>query len=204
MITIKGGAETSFVVKKSKFIGFAVRIDGESQVQSEIEKRKKQHYDATHNCFAYVLENGVMRYSDDGEPQGTAGVPMLEVLKKSGLTDVIVISTRYFGGTLLGAGGLARAYTQNAADTLAAARRVQRIECGIFQCRFEFAAWARAEKALALLGFAPDEVLYADAVTVDYSVNPGEEERFLQAVINITQGRTSPVPLGTKIVQIDI
>jgi uncharacterized YigZ family protein len=204
MVTVKGSAETELVIKKSRFLGLACRAESEAEAQRILEQRRKQHYDARHHCFAYVLENGVMRYSDDGEPQGTAGVPMLEVLKKSGLTDVIVISTRYFGGTLLGAGGLVRAYTQSAADTLAAARRVQRIECGIFQCRFEFAAWARAEKALALLGFAPDEVLYADAVTVDYSVNPGEEERFLQAVINITQGRTSPVPLGTKIVQIDI
>lgn len=204
MITIKHPAETEIVIKKSRFLGLASRVGSDEEAQRVLEQRRKQHYDARHHCFAYVLENGEMRYSDDGEPQGTAGVPMLEVLKKSGLTDVIVISTRYFGGTLLGAGGLVRAYTQSAADTLAATQRVRRIECGVFQCRFEFAVWARAEKALTSLGFAPGEIQYADAVTVDYCVSPGEEERLLQAVTNLAQGKTSPVPLGTRMVEIDI
>ncbi len=204
MITLKSPAETEIVIKKSRFLGLASRTGSEEEAQHILEQRRKQHYDARHHCFAYVLENGAMRYSDDGEPQGTAGVPMLEVLKKTGLTDVIVISTRYFGGTLLGAGGLVRAYTQSAADTLAAAKRVQRIECGIFQCRFDFPVWARAEKALVSLGFAPGEVRYTDAVTVDYCVNPGEEERLMQAVINLTQGKTSPLALGTRAVEIDI
>ena len=204
MITTKSSAETEIIIKKSRFLGLACRTGSEEDAQRMLEQRRKQHYDARHHCFAYVLENGVMRYSDDGEPQGTAGVPMLEVLKKSGLTDVIVISTRYFGGTLLGVGGLMRAYTQSAADTLAAARRVQRIECGVFQCRFDFPVWARAEKALTSLGFAPGEVQYADAVTVDYCIHPGEEEHLMQAVTNLTQGKTSPVPLGTRTVEIDI
>lgn len=204
MITIKSSSETEIAIKKSRFLGLACRAGSEEAVQRVLEQRRKQHYDARHHCYAYILESGVMRYSDDGEPQGTAGVPMLEVLKKSGLTDVIVVSTRYFGGTLLGAGGLVRAYTQSAADTLAAAKRMQRIECGIFQCRFEFATWARAEKALASLGFTPGEMQYADAVTVDYCVHPGEEDRLTQAVINITQGKTSPVPLGTRTVEIEL
>jgi uncharacterized YigZ family protein len=203
MITIKGSAETEVIIKKSRFLGFACRAESEEAAQRVLEQRRKQHYDARHHCYAYILDSGAMRCSDDGEPQGTAGVPMLEVLKKSGLTDVIVISTRYFGGTLLGAGGLVRAYTQSAADTLATAQRVRRVECGVYQCRFEFPAWARAEKALAALGFAPVQVQYADAVTADFSVFPGDEEKFVQSVINLTQGRITPVPLGARIVEID-
>ena len=85
MITVKGRTETELVVKKSRFLGLACRVDNEQQAKDIIEARKKQHYDARHNCFAYVLENGVMRYSDDDEPQGTAGLPMLDVIKKNGL-----------------------------------------------------------------------------------------------------------------------
>jgi uncharacterized YigZ family protein len=203
MITIKGSAETEIIIKKSRFWGLACRAESEEAAQRVLEQRRKQHYDARHHCFAYILESGAMRYSDDGEPQGTAGVPMLEVLKKSGLTDVIVISTRYFGGTLLGAGGLMRAYTQSAADTLAAAQRVRRVSCSVYSCYFDFASWGRAEKALASLGFAPTEIQYAAVVTADFSVFSGDEEKFIQCVTNLTQGRTTPTPLGTRIVEID-
>lgn len=204
MTTIKSPVETQLIIKKSRFLGIASRIGSEQEAQLVIEQRRKQHYDARHHCFAYVLENGAMRYSDDGEPQGTAGTPMLEVLKKSGLTDVIVVSTRYFGGTLLGAGGLMRAYTQSAADTLAAAQRIQRIECQVFQCRFEFSTWARAEKALAAMGYVPLEVHYADSVTANFSIFPNDEGKFIQAFTNLTQGRTAPVPLGIRTVETDI
>jgi uncharacterized YigZ family protein len=204
MTTIEGSAETELIIKKSRFLGFACRAESEAEAQRILDQRRKQHYDARHHCFAYILSNGAMRCSDDGEPQGTAGVPMLEVLKKSGLADIIVICTRYFGGTLLGAGGLVRAYTQSAADTLAAVKRVKRIECAVFQCQFDFSLWARAQSALASLGFPPGEARYTDAVSVDYCIDPGEEARFIQAVTNITQGKTSPVPLGTRTVEIDI
>lgn len=204
MITIKNSHETTLIVKNSRFIGFACRADSEEEAQRILEQRRRQHYDARHHCHAYALENGAMRCGDDGEPQGTAGVPMLEVLKKSGLTNVIIICTRYFGGTLLGAGGLVRAYTQSAADTLSAARRVQCVECGVYRCLFDFPAWARAENALASLGFKPSQVRYAQAVTADYFTQPGEDKSFIKAITNITQGKTSPVPLGTKTVEFDI
>jgi uncharacterized YigZ family protein len=203
-VTISGSAETELVVKKSRFLGFACHVESEEEAQRVLEQRRRQHYDARHHCFAYVLKSGVIRYGDDGEPQGTAGLPMLEVLKKTGLTDVIVVSTRYFGGTLLGAGGLLRAYTQNAADTLAAVKRVRREECAVFQCRFSFSAWARAEKALASLGFSPGGVRYTDMVTAEYCVRPGEEEKYCQAISDITQGKVSAVLLGVRMVEMEI
>lgn len=204
MITIKESAETELVIKKSRFLGLACRIGSEEEAQRVLEQRRKQHYDARHHCFAYVLESGAMRYSDDGEPQGTAGVPMLEVLKKAGLTDVIVVSTRYFGGTLLGAGGLARAYTQSAADTLKAAKRVEIVACEVFRCNFDFGVWSRAEKALAALGFTADSVDYTDGVSAKYCVMVGEERRFLQTVTNLTQGRVSPKAVGARMAEIDV
>jgi len=204
MITIKGSAETEIIIKKSRFLGLACRVDSEEAAQQVLTQRRKLHYDARHHCFAYLLENGVMRYSDDGEPQGTAGVPMLEVLKKSGLSDVLVISTRYFGGTLLGAGGLMRAYTQSAADTLTGAQRVQRIECSILQCKFDFSVWARLEKPLRSGGFELVNVQYSDQVYADFCVNPGEESEFHHLVANLSLGKTVPVVLGKQYVEIEI
>jgi uncharacterized YigZ family protein len=202
MITIKGSAETDFVIKKSKFIGLAVRVASETEAQSAIEKRRKQHYDATHNCFAYVLENGVMRYSDDGEPQGTAGLPMLEVIKKSGLSDVLFICTRYFGGTLLGAGGLVRAYTQSASDTLAAAQKIELIPCSIFKCTFSYGVWAKAEKVLGDAGYAFEDITYADDVAVTVSVLAGKEQAFKEQVQSLSLGKTAPALLGQKLAEV--
>ena len=115
-------AEAEFVEKRSRFIGNIWPIESEEEARSHIEEMKKKHYDARHNCWAYRLrEGGIERYSDDGEPQGTAGQPMLNVFQREGITDVCCVVTRYFGGILLGAGGLVRAYTQTAKDALDAA-----------------------------------------------------------------------------------
>ena len=102
--TVKGNSETEYVINRSRFIGRCFPVSDESEALQILERIKKQHWDATHNCFAYRLRSGAARYSDDGEPQGTAGMPMMEVLLKRDLYDVLVISTRYFGGILLGAG----------------------------------------------------------------------------------------------------
>lgn len=201
MITIKSSTETSLVIKKSRFLGLACRADSEQAALDCIEQRRKQHYDATHHCFAFVLENGVMRYSDDGEPQGTAGLPMLEVLKKSGVSDVLVVCTRYFGGTLLGAGGLVRAYTQSAADTLGAAQKVALIPCSVFMCAFPYAVWAKAEKPLCEAGYAPDDIRYSDDVQVTFSVSGGSEAAFMHLIASISLGKTTPVPVGQRLAE---
>ena len=110
--TIELEADDFFIEKKSRFIGYAKPIKTQQEALDFIAKIKSKHWDATHNVYAYVLrENNIQRYSDDGEPGGTAGVPMLDVLLKEGVVDACVVGTRYFGGTLLGAGGLVRAYS---------------------------------------------------------------------------------------------
>ena len=103
-------AESEFVEKRSRFIGHIWPVDSEDQAQELIRRVKKQHYDARHNCWCYLLGSTVVRYSDDGEPQGTAGQPMLAVLQRENVTNAVCVVTRYFGGILLGAGGLTRAY----------------------------------------------------------------------------------------------
>ena len=106
--------EDEFYEKKSRFIGRAWPVETEEEALNKIQAMKKQHYDATHNCWAYIIKDGAVRFSDDGEPGGTAGMPMLQVLQREGLYNIVCVVTRYFGGILLGAGGLVRAYTKGA------------------------------------------------------------------------------------------
>ena len=109
-----GFGEDEFTEKKSRFIGRVWLVETEEKALEKIQQMKKQHYDATHNCWAYIIKDGAVRFSDDGEPGGTAGMPMLQVLQREGLYNVVCVVTRYFGGILLGAGGLVRAYTKGA------------------------------------------------------------------------------------------
>ena len=106
--------EDEFIEKKSRFIGRLWPVETEEAALEKIQEMKKQHYDATHNCWAYIIHGGAVRFSDDGEPGGTAGMPMLQVLQREGLYNCVCVVTRYFGGVLLGAGGLVRAYTKGA------------------------------------------------------------------------------------------
>ena len=113
--------ESEYVEKRSTFTGRVMPVEDEQQAKAFIEETKKKYHDARHNCWCYIIKDGPERYSDDGEPQGTAGIPMMEVFKKEGVTNVVCVVTRYFGGILLGAGGLLRAYTKAAKDALYAA-----------------------------------------------------------------------------------
>ena len=116
-----GFGEDEFIEKKSRFIGRVWPVETEEAALEKIQEMKKQHYDATHNCWAYIIKDGPARFSDDGEPGGTAGMPMLQVLQKEGMYNLVCVVTRYFGGILLGAGGLVRAYTKGAKIAVEAA-----------------------------------------------------------------------------------
>ena len=116
-----GAGEAEFVEKRSSFLGHVRYVETEDEAKAFVTEMKKKFYDARHNCWCYIIKDGAVRYSDDGEPQGTAGIPMLEVLKREGVTNVVCVVTRYFGGVLLGTGGLLRAYTKSAKDALDAA-----------------------------------------------------------------------------------
>lgn len=130
-----GSGEAEFVEKRSSFLGHVRFVETEDAARDFINEMKKKHYDARHNCWCYIIRGGAVRYSDDGEPQGTAGLPMLEVFKREGVENVVCVVTRYFGGVLLGTGGLLRAYTKSAKDALdaagiAAVRRWVKLEVG--------------------------------------------------------------------------
>jgi len=198
MITISGKAETTTIIKKSKFICLACRVNDESDAQAVISARKKQHYDASHNCFAYVLAGGVMRYSDDGEPQGTAGLPMLEVIKRNELSDVLAVTTRYFGGTLLGAGGLVRAYAGSVASIIEAAQKVQVTTCEVFESVFSYNTWSKAQKLLEDGGFMIGSTDFCDTVRTHLSAMPGCESALEKLVTSVSLGKSVLTPQGTQ------
>ena len=128
--TIRAAASDEFVERRSRFIGYIAPVRTEEEAAAFISEKKALHWDASHNVYAYILREGqTRRYSDDGEPQGTAGVPVLEVLQREGLTDLVCVVTRYFGGVLLGAGGLVRAYSHGAKLAVDAAERMTMSEC---------------------------------------------------------------------------
>ena len=130
--------EASFVEKRSEFLGHVRPVESEDEARAFVAEMKKKYYDARHNCWCYILKSGQKRYSDDGEPQGTAGIPMLEVFRRAGVTNVVCVVTRYFGGILLGAGGLTRAYAKAAKDALdkAGKARMQPFSVLLLECPY--------------------------------------------------------------------
>ena len=141
--------EDEFTEKKSRFIGRVWPVETEEEALEKIQQMKKQHYDATHNCWAYIIKDGAVRFSDDGEPGGTAGMPMLQVLQREGLFNVVCVVTRYFGGILLGAGGLVRAYTKGAKIAVdAAGKSMKRVWSVVYvPCPYSFYERVKLEVA---------------------------------------------------------
>ena len=158
--------EAEFTEKRSRFLGHVRRVESEEEAKAVIAETKKKYYDARHNCWCYIIREGAERYSDDGEPQGAAGIPMLEVFRREGLCNVVCVVTRYFGGVLLGAGGLLRAYTKSAKDALDAAgvSVVRRWVEAELPCSYSLAERLKLEVA-AFDGIVTD-MDYAASVTI--------------------------------------
>ena len=191
--TVRADSETEYVINRSRFIGRCFAVTEEAQALAILERIKKQHWDATHNCFAYRLKNGAARYSDDGEPQGTAGLPMMEVLKKRDLYDLLVISTRYFGGILLGAGGLVRAYTRSTSDAIDAAGLMDMLPCTGFRLRVEYPYWNGVQSVFERFG-ALDHADYSDAIDCVFRCRSDRADAFLKALTERTEGRVQAHP----------
>ena len=192
-----GRAETELVEKRSRFIGQVWPVEREEEARARIEETKKKHYDARHNCWCYrIQEGGVERYSDDGEPQGTAGQPMLNVFQREGVTNVCCVVTRYFGGVLLGAGGLVRAYTQSAKDALDAAgiSVVRRWVETAVTCPYSF--FERVRQEAEAQGGVLGESEYAADVTVHVLLPEENTEAFAARLTELTAGGVAPVTLG--------
>ncbi len=192
-----GPSETEFVEKRSRFIGHVWRVEGEEEARARIEEMKKRYYDARHNCWCYRLhEGGTERYSDDGEPQGTAGQPMLNVFQREQVENVVCVSTRYFGGILLGAGGLVRAYTQSAKDALDAAgisvvRRWVEMEV---PCPYPF--FERVKLEIASADGVEGDHIYTEQVTVKALLPEGAVEGFSRRMTELSAGAFTAQSVG--------
>ena len=190
-------AEAELVEKRSRFIGQVKPVETEEEARAFVEQVKKKHYDARHNCWCYRLrDGGVERYSDDGEPQGTAGQPMLNVFQREEVTNVVCVVTRYFGGVLLGAGGLVRAYTQSAKDALDAAgvSVVRRWVEAAVPCPYSF--FDRVKLEVEAHGGVLGETEYAADVTVHALLPEGQVEVFSARMTELTAGGTEVQILG--------
>ena len=189
--TLKLDASDEIVINKSRFIGHACPCETEEEALRFLQRIRAQHKDATHNCYAYVIGRnaGIMRYSDDGEPGGTAGLPMMEVLKAQGVVNCCVVVTRYFGGVLLGAGGLVRAYTQGAVIALKAAQVVQMEPSQRYLCEVAYPLWDKVQHAMKALPVQLVSSEFTTAVAFTILVREADAEHVLDDLTRVTDGR---------------
>ena len=191
-----GPGEAEFVEKRSSFLGHVRLVETEEEAKAFVAEMKKKYYDARHNCWCYIIRDGAERYSDDGEPQGTAGIPMLEVFRREGICNVVCVVTRYFGGVLLGAGGLLRAYTRSAKDALDAAgvSMVRRwVETDV-PCSYSLAEKLKLE--VANFSGVVSDIEYGASVTIKALIPEEESEAFNARIFDISSGSVSPINTG--------
>lgn len=178
-----------FEEKRSTFIGYIAPVKTEDEAKAFIKKIKAKHHDARHNCHAYVLRDGVMRYSDDGEPQGTAGIPILEVIKKNDIVDVVVVVTRYFGGILLGAGGLVRAYSSAAAGAISTSVIASYIKCTKFKIEIEYPLYDKISKYLSDNNVRVSDIEYNEKISLTCLISADEYDSFNIRFIDFSNAR---------------
>ena len=190
-------AETEFVEKRSRFIGHLQPVETEAEARAFLDEMRRRYHDARHNCWCYLIrEGGVVRYSDDGEPQGTAGQPMLSVFEKEGVTNLVCVVTRYFGGILLGAGGLARAYTRSAKDSLDAAgisvvRRWVRMLVGCSYKQFE-----RVRQETERFGAVVQDTEYGAEILLTVLVPEADTINYVNYIRDLSAGEVEPLEDG--------
>ena len=195
-----GRGEAELVEKRARFIGQVWRVDSEAEARARIEEVRRQHYDARHHCWCYrIREEGVERYSDDGEPQGTAGQPMLNVFQRENVTNVVCVVTRYFGGILLGAGGLVRAYTQSAKDALDRAgisvvRRWVALEVPCAYAQFE-----SMRREVLAFGGVVEQVDYAADVLLSVLIPEERSAAFSAHILDVSAGTVEALEAGEQL-----
>lgn len=188
--TVEKEASDFFIEKKSKFIGYAKPVKTQEEAVDFISEIKSKHWDATHNVYAYVLrENNIQRYSDDGEPSGTAGVPVLDVMLKESLVDVCVVATRYFGGTLLGAGGLVRAYSHTSKIALDAAGIITMAQCSVMSAEVDYSFYDRLNILLSDFSAVILDTSFSDKVCVEFSVKENIVDLLNAKLIDVSNGK---------------
>ena len=191
-----GVSRTEFTEKRSRFIGHVWPVDSEEQARARIEETKKQHYDARHNCWCYLIRGGAVRYSDDGEPQGTAGQPMLNVFQRSGVLNACCVVTRYFGGILLGAGGLTRAYARGARDALEASGVCRMSLWTEWEVPCTYPLLERMKLEIESCGGAVRNAEYGADITLRAAFPAGGAERFSSRLTELSAGKLAMTAAG--------
>jgi uncharacterized YigZ family protein len=189
--TVKGNGEHEIVIQKSRFIAHVARVETEEDAQDFIQRIKKENWNATHNCSAYLIgENDhIQKANDDGEPSGTAGVPILEVLKKKHLKDTVVVVTRYFGGIKLGAGGLIRAYGKSTSEGIDATGIVERKLMKVMSTVIDYTWLGKIENELRSSVYGIKDIHYLDNVEIETYVENGEVQNFVDWMVELTSGQ---------------
>lgn len=196
--TLRAFGAEEFIVNKSRFIGYGTPCETEEEALRFLADIRKKHKDATHNCYAYIigLNSGIMRYSDDGEPGGTAGLPIIEVMKARGVVNCAVVVTRYFGGVLLGAGGLVRAYAQGSKTALDAAKVVTMEKSTRHLVEVDYATYQRLEYYLKSAKCQVLSTDFTDRVLTTLMVRSIDEEEVLADILQISDGKAESLPDG--------
>lgn len=197
--TLAGEGTDEFEERRSLFIGHAKHVTSEEEAQQFVKEKKKEYGDATHNCWAYVLKGGIVaRYSDDGEPQGTAGMPILDVIRKSGVCDAVVVVTRYFGGILLGAGGLVRAYSHGASIALDAAEIVTYEKYAELMLCCSYSDYQKYAVVLPTFNAIIDGTDFTDKVEIRFAVKETVVEALSQKITEMSGGRDNAERTGER------
>ncbi len=201
--TVAHPSETEFVEKKSRFIGRCFPVASEEEAVARLEYVRRLHPDATHNCWAYNLTGGLMRFSDDGEPGGTAGMPIMDTLIRRGCENAVVVVTRYFGGILLGSGGLVRAYSRSASDAVGLAGVINMTPCTVFEFAVDYPRYGGLE-GFVRQSSVVDNIDFLENVRFRVSVKAEYADAFVAAVVERTDGRATPIPIGERYLAVPV
>ncbi len=197
--TILKPVSVEFVERRSRFIGHVCPVESEEEALAFLAELRTRHWDATHNVYAYSLrQSGIQRYSDDGEPQGTAGIPSLDVLRKSGVTDVIAVVTRYFGGILLGAGGLVRAYSHAVSLALEESGIAVMRMCALAELTCSYSQYGRVAALIPECGGILDDSQFGESVTLSFHIAPDALPAFDRELADATCGEGSVSVSGER------
>ena len=190
--------EDEFYEKKSRFIGRVWPVETEEEALAKIQEMKKQHYDATHNCWAYIIKDGAVRFSDDGEPGGTAGMPMLQVLQREGLYNIVCVVTRYFGGILLGAGGLVRAYTKGAKIAVdAAGKSMKRVWTALY-IPIPYSYYERVKLEVEAFGGILRDTQFGADIELEILMPEAQAQPFLDRLTDMSAGTIEGMEIGQE------
>lgn len=204
-LTVFEESQAEYVEKRSRFIATLRHVETEEQAMSFIDEMRTKYWDARHNCFAYSISGGnLSRFSDDGEPHGTAGKPILDVINGSEITDVAIVVTRYFGGVLLGTGGLVRAYSKSAKDAVLNAKIAEMIPCTVFETECEY---TDHNKLLSLLENANSKIKntdFTDKVKLTYMLRDIDIDNFLPNLCETFSARLSAVEVEKTVCPFEI